>query len=539
MSSVILFFTVIGLILINNTTAAPIHDAAAAGDIEKVKKLIEDNPTSAGSFDNVRLLPIHWAALNGHLEVVRLLIEQGTGVSAGDGDNTTPLICAVGRGHLDVVKYLIQQGASVDERDNYGNTPMLSATRSGSVEVVAYLAEHGGNLDEKTEHGSTLLLICISRNHPELARYLLERGADVNACPDPQSLPILRAVREGKTEIVEILLEFGAPVDYIEEKYGRSFLHLAAIKGDSAMAKLFIDHGADINKLDNAGKPPLFYALKYSHSTVVKFLKIKGAERDDGNAQMGNTNLLSCELKNKEAVVWYLGHSGWAVRTANHFLIFDYYIRDTQPDIPCLANGWIIPEEIKDLNVIVFSTHEHSDHYSSKIFVWKNDIPNISFVLGHKPNVDEDFLFTPPRSNHSIDDINIKTIASIDAGVGFVIEVDGLVIFHAGDHSNGKAEIDSDYTVEIDYLAELDLDIDLCFLPISGCQLGTPETVRKGVIYALEKLAPRAFFPQHLVHVEYLFREFVNDLHSNGFTVQAGCAENGGDSFLYCNQRLQ
>ena len=28
-------------------------------------------------------------------------------------------------------------------------------------------------------------------------------------------------------------------------------------------------------------------------------------------------------LREKEAVIWYLGHSGWAIKTVNHFLIFD------------------------------------------------------------------------------------------------------------------------------------------------------------------------------------------------------------------------
>ena len=32
-----------------------------------------------------------------------------------------------------------------------------------------------------------------------------------------------------------------------------------------------------------------------------------------------------------QAVVWYLGHSGWVVKTQNHLLIFDYWKQDVSP----------------------------------------------------------------------------------------------------------------------------------------------------------------------------------------------------------------
>ena len=56
----------------------------------------------------------------------------------------------------------------------------------------------------------------------------------------------------------------------------------------------------------------------------------------------------------KEAYIWYLGHSGWAIQTKSRFLIFDYW-ESTEPESErALANGHIRPEEIRDQNVIVF-----------------------------------------------------------------------------------------------------------------------------------------------------------------------------------------
>ena len=54
------------------------------------------------------------------------------------------------------------------------------------------------------------------------------------------------------------------------------------------------------------------------------------------------------------------------------------------------------------------------------------------------------------RKSKKIDDMEILTISSTDAGVGFLIKVDGLVIFHAGDHVHWGGDMDP-FAKEIDY----------------------------------------------------------------------------------------
>lgn len=61
-------------------------------------------------------------------------------------------------------------------------------------------------------------------------------------------------------------------------------------------------------------------------------------------------NLLSKPLKRGEAIIWYLFHSGWAVKTQSHFLIFDYWEMGNKPTDPSLANGFINPREIDALS---------------------------------------------------------------------------------------------------------------------------------------------------------------------------------------------
>ena len=49
--------------------------------------------------------------------------------------------------------------------------------------------------------------------------------------------------------------------------------------------------------------------------------------------------------------------------------------------------------------------------------------------------------------------MTVRTIESNDSGVGFVVEADGVVIFHPGDHANRVAGTLEGYREEIDRLA--------------------------------------------------------------------------------------
>jgi hypothetical protein len=88
-----------------------------------------------------------------------------------------------------------------------------------------------------------------------------------------------------------------------------------------------------------------------------------------------------------QATVWYLRHAGWAVRLGDALLVFDYQeelgMEDVTDDTPRnLENGFINPEEISDLDVFVFVTHAHGDHYDPVIFEWQGEIENLTYFIG-------------------------------------------------------------------------------------------------------------------------------------------------------------
>ena len=138
-----------------------------------------------------------------------------------------------------------------------------------------------------------------------------------------------------------------------------------------------------------------------------------------------------------------------------------------------------------------------------------------------------------PRQTQEISGVRVTTIHSTDAGVGYLVEVDGLTIYDAGDHSAGTVDLPEEFRSEIDFLAERRPQVDMAFMPISGCSLGTPESVQEGYIYTLGKLHPKVSFPQHSMNAEHRYVEFKETAAQRDLTDSIVCATFRGDMFTY------
>jgi ankyrin repeat protein len=61
-----------------------IHDAAKAGDLEKVKALLKENPEMAFIKGDFGMTPLHLAASKGYKDVVELLLANKGEINAKD-----------------------------------------------------------------------------------------------------------------------------------------------------------------------------------------------------------------------------------------------------------------------------------------------------------------------------------------------------------------------------------------------------------------------------------------------------------------------
>ena len=240
----------------------------------------------------------------------------------------------------------------------------------------------------------------------------------------------------------------------------------------------------------------------------------------------------SRRLQDRDASIWYLGHSGWAVETGSRFLIFDYW-EDSEPDGPrSLDSGYIDPGQIKDRSVVVFISHRHGDHWDPRILEWKKTIPDITYVFGWKADLGPGHVYCEPeRQELTLGGMKVRTIVHDFDGIpeaAFVVDLDGLTIFHSGDHGNGPPPFKSRFVDNIEYIAGIAPEIDLAFIPLWGEES-----------FVVKKLKPKHTFPMHGLQREQQYAEFAARAKKEQLPTEVVAAGARGDRFLLSDGKVK
>ena len=239
--------------------------ACASGNEARARALLEEDPARARGLDSGRRSPLTYAAPAGHVDMVRLLLRHGADPNAAPDSSDSCLGIAVAWAAA-------AASAIVDLlRDHGATTPIWSMTIAELREAIATRAAVTRTADLAEE------VFC--RNDLPLADLLLEadpgaarrlhggslRRGDPNACVT--SRPVL-----------ERLLAAGfdpTRPDWL----GKTALHHYAGRGDTDNARLMIEHGADLDALDDEYRgTPLAWAARKSHEAMVRFLLGHGAD---------------------------------------------------------------------------------------------------------------------------------------------------------------------------------------------------------------------------------------------------------------------
>lgn len=134
--------------------AAPIHDAAQAGDKAKIEKLLKKG-VDVNARDKNGETALYEAATNGYTEIVELLVSKGADVNAKDNDGITALHLSAWNDNSEMVAVLIAKGADVNRKQNDGNTPLHNAASNNSKNAIKLLLLNGADINAKNNEGQT------------------------------------------------------------------------------------------------------------------------------------------------------------------------------------------------------------------------------------------------------------------------------------------------------------------------------------------------------------------------------------------------
>lgn len=211
--------------------------------------------------------------------------------------------------------------------------------------------------------------------------------------------------------------------------------------------------------------------------------------------------------------ITFIHHSCFAVELEKHILVFDYFTGNRMADH---SFGGVLPEFDKEKPLYFFASHKHADHFDMDILKLAERYPKIHYVLSKDIRLGETYLlrhgiprsirehitFVAPKQEYEIDGLKIRTLPSTDAGVAFVVKLEGKTIYHAGDLHDWRFEGDEgpyhekmkrDYQEAVRLL--LDEHLDVAFVVLDA-RLG--KYMNFGMDYFMEQVRADVVFPMHM-----------------------------------------
>jgi ankyrin repeat protein len=313
--------------------------AARTGKVEAVRVLLARGADLHAREPRRGQTALMWAAAEGHVAVIDELIKAGADFKTPLDSGFTPLMFAVRQGRIEAAKAILRAGADVNEPVQVkanpklpegerplraGTTPLDLAVANAHFELASVLLDAGAHPDSNRLGYTALHMLVYVRkpgigdNDPgpegsgmmsslEFAKRLVANGADVNARMTRRvnltntrfheigASPYLLAAMTADAEYMKALVALGADPS-LKNAEGTNALMTAAGLGtrspgeDSGTEEevveamqVALDHGADINAVDQNGETAMHGAAYKNLPGAVKFLADKGARIDVWN----------------------------------------------------------------------------------------------------------------------------------------------------------------------------------------------------------------------------------------------------------------
>ena len=162
-------------LLVARGATLSLFEAAAAGEVERVERLLDAAAPVVNDYSADGWTPLHLAAFFGHHRLAELLLDRGAdprAVSHNVNANTA-LHAALAGGHVMTAGLLLGRGADVNAADGEGWRPLhIAAAGQAPVDLLKALVAQGADVHATNGAGHTALEVAMREKRSEAAEFL-------------------------------------------------------------------------------------------------------------------------------------------------------------------------------------------------------------------------------------------------------------------------------------------------------------------------------------------------------------------------------
>ena len=391
----------------------PLMYACRRGQTATVRMLLEHG-ADVNMYSNRGSCAIHEAVNARKLEVLQVLLEnEKTDVNAPQRlkSGMTALAIAAHENYSEIAITLLRHDSlEINSKDLNGVTALSHAIENGGIEVAMCILDHQGrkiDLDARDWKGSTALSLAAEKAMDNLVIKLLSMGAR-SSIKDNQDggTAILRAIDEGQLSTVKILLEHGVDINCLDDQ-DRGLLHGAAIGGRDEIVQLLLDKGLDSDRIDKKGRTPLHDASRGDHFTTVQILLDSGA----------NSRLKDNTGRTPWTIAWQNGHIGILKVLERRNPDDEYDVSGEYPNAKELPVWSLVSQGMEELVAYaVTNTRDEiwfldpdTGNTALHCAVLSNESKIVQMLLcvGMSPDAKNDYLRTPIHLAALVDNVEI------------------------------------------------------------------------------------------------------------------------------------
>ena len=223
-------------------------------DIDKIEKYINKGVNINKKDEKGQTILFSLAAKR-KLEALKILIKNGANLTLEDLHRKTVLDEAVDRNDGMMIRFLLDNGFNINHKNNSGRTIFQNVAHMGNNKIFQIFMKYNADFNIKDGHGKTVLFDAVEGGNLDILKDVINNTNNLNILDENHQNALFSAVIKDDISLATELILNGINVNFLD-KDGQNVLFNAILQGakNLPLIELLIKKGINLNIVDNYHK---------------------------------------------------------------------------------------------------------------------------------------------------------------------------------------------------------------------------------------------------------------------------------------------